>query len=63
MPVFLIHRKRWRCAKAAINLIHYRLDEGANGIVLLGKWSSYEHVDHLLTNIGFKDQNPAGGDW
>jgi hypothetical protein len=57
MPVLLIDRKRWRCPKAAINLIHYCLDDRANGIVLLGLWSSYEHVDHLLTNIGVNNRN------
>src|SRR6266566_7548710 len=57
MPVLLIDRKRWRCPKAAVNLIRYCLDDRANGIVLLGLWSSYEHVDHLLTNIGFNNQN------
>src|ERR1700694_2165329 len=55
MPVLLIDRKRWRRPKAAVNLIHYCLDDRANGIVLLGLWSSYEHVDHLLTNIGFNN--------
>jgi hypothetical protein len=57
MPAPLTDRKRWRCPKAAVSLIHYCLDDRANGIVLLGLWSSYEQVDHLLTNIGFNNQN------
>jgi hypothetical protein len=51
MPVLLIDRKRRRCPKAAVNLIHYCLDDRANGIVLLGLWSSYEHVENLLNNM------------
>ena len=51
MPILLIHRKRSRCPKATVNLIHYCLDQRPNGIVLLGQWSSYEHVHDLLTNV------------
>ena len=51
LPVLLIGRKRRRCPKAAISLIQYCSDNGSNGIVLLGLWSSDEHVNHLLTNI------------
>lgn len=57
MPILLIDRKRWRCPKTAVNLIHYRLDDRANRFVLLGLWSPYDHVAHLLTNIGLNDQN------
>src|SRR5260370_5056669 len=51
MPVLLIDRQRRRCPKAAVRLIYYCLDNRSNGIVLLGLWSSDEHVDHLRTNI------------
>jgi hypothetical protein len=57
LPVLLIDWKRWMCPKAAVNLIDYCLDDGANGIVLLGLWSSYQNVDHLLTNIGLNNRN------
>jgi hypothetical protein len=45
MPV-LIDRKRWKCPKAAVSLIHNCLDDSANGVVLLGLCSSNEPVDH-----------------
>ena len=45
------------CPKAAVNLINYCLHDHANGVALLGLWSSYEHVDHLLTHIGFNNRN------
>jgi hypothetical protein len=51
MPV--LGRKRWRCPKSAVNLVHYCLDYGANGIVLLGLWSSYEHADHLMCSLKY----------
>ena len=57
MPVLLVDQKRWRRPKAAVISIYNRLDDRSNGIVLLGLWSSYEHVDHLLTNIGFNNRN------
>ena len=47
-------REWWRRPKAAVNLIQHCLDDRENGIVLLGVWSSYEHVDHLLTCGGVR---------
>jgi hypothetical protein len=45
MPVLIIDRKRWRCPKAAVNLIDYCLDDRANGIVFLGLRSSYQQAE------------------
>jgi hypothetical protein len=46
MPAFLIDRERGRCPEAAVNFIHYRLDDRSNGIVLLGLRSSDEQIEH-----------------
>ena len=46
MPILLIHRKRSRCPNTPVNFIDHCRDDCANGTVLLGPWSSYEHVNH-----------------
>jgi len=46
VPALIVNRKRWRSPKATINLIHDGLHYGADRIVLIELWPSYECLDH-----------------
>jgi hypothetical protein len=48
VPALFVNRKRWWSPKATINLIHDRLNQGSNRIVLMGLWPSNERLDHHL---------------